>query len=69
MVKEKLLYEAIILIDKNDLDVPSETIWIASSNIEEALSKLKEFLESKNIKEYEILGISKKANGFDHLIV
>lgn len=69
MVKEKLLYEAIILIDKNDLDTPSETIWIASPNIEEALNKLKEFLENKNIKKYEILKISKKTEGFDHLIV
>lgn len=70
-MEKKFLYEALISVEIKDYppDIPLKKVWIISSKVEEALNKLKEFLQNhKDIKECEILEIRKISKDYDFLI-
>ena len=72
MEKKNYLYEAFVSVEIKNCspDIPLKKIYIVSSTLKEAISKLTSFLEnSKNIEKYEILEIRKLSEGYDHLIL
>ena len=71
MEKKNYLYEAFVSVEIKNYppNIPLKKIYIVSSTLKEAISKLTSFLEnSKDIEKYEILEIKKLSEGYDYLI-
>jgi len=71
-MEKKILYEVSVLFEKSELpfDFEPKHLWILSSNIEEAISKAKEFLKNeKKIEEYKIIEVKEISEGYDYLIL
>ena len=71
-MEKKTLYEVFILFEKSEqsFNFKPKYLWILSSNIEEAISKAKEFLKNEKIsKEYKIIEVKEISEGYDYLIL
>ena len=71
-MEKKILYEVSILFEKSEqpFSFKPKYLWILSSNIEEAISKAKEFLRNEKIsKEYKIIEVKEISEEYDYLIL
>jgi len=71
-MEKKILYEVSILFEKSEqpFSFKPKYLWILSSNIEEAISKAKEFLRNEKIsKGYKIIEVKEISEEYDYLIL
>ena len=71
-MEKKILYEVSVLLEESEqpFNFKPKYLWILSSNIEEAISKAKEFLKNEKIsKEYKIIEVKEILEEYDYLIL